>query len=383
MLPPEHSLITAAVAGRRHHVSELADAGVNWPEVLRLSRRHAVQPLLLRALRGCAGVPPDTIAGLEAEAGEIEARNRLLARDLLAVLEALRSAGIEGVPFKAPELAEELYGGVSLRPFRDLDVMVPFGDVAAAEGVLLRLGYEAVPRFSPAQVRSYCFFGCDRRYQRGDQMLELHWSARERRYCFPLSLATLVAPLRRVPLLETTVPALSPEDLLLVLTAHGFKHGWEQLLWICDIAFLFQKHPELRAELVLQRAQQLRARRMLATAVLLAESVLGAPAPALLREAAHADPTAARLAEHFSRRLFYTVEREPGAEMDIRAYLRAREDVRDRLGFITALVFEPSHVEWRMVNLPDALFPLYFLLRPARLGAKAARAVLRRASRQS
>jgi hypothetical protein len=52
--------------------------------------------------------------------------------------------------------------------------------------------------------------------------------------------------------------------------------------------------------------------------------------------------------------------------------LRLREHWRDRIRFLWRLAVTPSVGEWQAVQLPDAMFPLYFGVRFFRLMGKAA-----------
>jgi hypothetical protein len=47
--------------------------------------------------------------------------------------------------------------------------------------------------------------------------------------------------------------------------------------------------------------------------------------------------------------------------------LRARDSAMDRARFAARWLFAPSPEDWRWARLPDALFPLYRVLRPVRL----------------
>src|SRR5207244_11975507 len=61
-----------------------------------------------------------------------------------------------------------------------------------------------------------------------------------------------------LPLGGTLVRTLSAEHLLLVLCAHGAKHCWERLGWICDVAELLRGTPALDLSGMLAQARSLR-----------------------------------------------------------------------------------------------------------------------------
>jgi hypothetical protein len=56
-----------------------------------------------------------------------------------------------------------------------------------------------------------------------------------------------------------------------------------------------------------------------------------------------------------------------------RLMMRLRERRADRIRFFTRLAFTPGPGEWEMVRLPKSAFPLYRLVRLARLAVRFAR----------
>ena len=60
-------------------------------------------------------------------------------------------------------------------------------------------------------------------------MLEIHWAFVPPHFSFDLDFLNCWARRVQIPLANRTVPALHPEDLLLVLCVHGSKHCWSHL----------------------------------------------------------------------------------------------------------------------------------------------------------
>jgi len=51
-------------------------------------------------------------------------------------------------------------------------------------------------------------------------------------------------------------------------------------------------------------------------------------------------------------------------------HLRAQERWRDRLRYCARVALTPTPGDWAWLRLPDALYPLYYVLRPIRLAVK-------------
>jgi hypothetical protein len=297
----------------------------------------------------------------------VRRRNLELAGELIRISRLLECEGICALPYKGPTLALQAYGDLSARQFEDLDLLIPPADLDRAIETVHAAGYTLHPKVTPAQYRAYRESDCDVWMANADDSInvELHWAVRERLYAFSLDIDEVAARSRPLWLAGATVPGIALEDLLLILAARGIKHAWHRLKWIRDVAGLLTLHPGIDWDLVLRQAQRLKAERLLLLALLLPHCLLGAPLPAeVLRRA---DPEVVRLVTHVARLLLQTRGTEPSRKECHSVYLRSRPGLSERVRFLTELAFTPTLAEWEALTLPDPLFPLYHLYRPARL----------------
>jgi len=347
---------------------ELAEAA-DLPLVLTLANRHGITPLLFRYLGGPAAVvvPPAIMDRLRRHVFGVGRRNLELAGELIRISRLLEREGICALPYKGPTLALKAYGDLAARQFEDLDLLVPPADLDHAIETVQGAGYTLHPQVSPAQYRSYRRSDCEVWLANADETIniELHWAVRERLYAFSLDLDEVAARSRPMRLAGAQVPGVALEDLLLILAAHGIKHAWHRLKWIRDVAGLLTLHPELDWDLVLRQAERLRSERLLLLALLLPHCLLGAQLPAeILRRA---DRELIGLVAHVARLVLQTRGEEPARKECYSVYLRSRPGLRERVRFLAGLAFTPTLAEWESLSLPDPLFPLYHLYRPARL----------------
>jgi len=77
----------------------------------------------------------------------------------------------------------------------------------------------------------------------------------------------------------TQIANLSLEEWLPILCAHGSRHRWERLTWLCDVAEIMCLRLEMDWDVVIARSQVLICQRMLFLGVLLAHRLLDAPLP--------------------------------------------------------------------------------------------------------
>jgi hypothetical protein len=165
---------------------------------------------------------------------------------------------------------------------------------------------------------------------------------------------------------------LCAEDLMLVLCVHAAKHGWVQLSWLCDIAELASSIDWI---VVQKRAQRLGVERILAVTFVLADRFLGIPLPQPMRERIRNDRGVEELAERIQPNLAQGTEYDTESIAYFRLMANVRERWQDRFRFWWRLAITPSVGEWRAIRLPDLLFPLYRVVRLARLARRMVQAL--------
>lgn len=171
-------------------------------------------------------------------------RGMFMAGELLRVLDALRIAHIQAVPFKGPVFAALLGDGPGAREMYDLDILVRPEDVVEAAKVLVFLGYSAsVPPHaisSPwlTKVTSELVLA-----HRGElTMFELHWRLSPRWYPSPCTVDDVMARLTEQEVFGGRVRWPAAEELLLVHVADGMKSCGNGMRWIADVVRVLRHH---------------------------------------------------------------------------------------------------------------------------------------------
>jgi hypothetical protein len=166
------------------------------------------------------------------------------------------------------------------------------------------------------------------------------------------------------------VPAPSWEDLLVLLCVHGTKHGWERMIWLCDVAELLRVAPHMDQVGTLDRARRLGGLRMTLLGLALAGELMGAPLHEDVRRQIEADASLPSLSAGVRARLL-TRRPAPLSPAGRACYhLRTRERLGDRVRYGVRFLTFPTDVDWTAVRLPGTLSGLYWILRPFRLAGK-------------
>jgi len=256
--------------------------------------------------------------------------------------------------------------------------LVPQPAARRSKALLEANGYHYPDRLTEAQEVAYLHSRNHHHFYliRTDDRVavELHWDVAPRHFFPAGGVDHIWQRLEPLPLLGATVNGLAAEDLLLLLCMHGAKHSWAALEWLVGVAELLRVKPELDWPLALARAGRWRCTRMLLLGLHLAQVLLDAPLPALIRTELDHRPDLQRPAQRICADLVQQTETSSGALGGIferlSLQMSAQDRRRDRLRYGLALVTAPTVIEWRELPLPPALFFLYPLLRPFRLAAK-------------
>ena len=353
-------------------ILRIASSKFDFDRLLAVAAEHSMLPLLNRNLRAVAVdlLLPAQMEQLNTAARNSAFRGLKLSGELLKVLTAFEVRDVLALPYKGPVVAMQAYGDLSLRPFEDVDILVPQRDMPKAHEVVLALGYRpslawlagATARNFPGAIPGeYKYYSAER-----DAIVEIHTEHTLRHFPIPADLDDFARHGVKIALSGREILTLCPEDALVALCVHGAKDFWARLIWVADISEMIQAHPQLDWDRLWRRAEPLQAQRMVSLGLLLARQVLGAPIP---RDSklARDDQETFEMVKHFTRELF---EREGQPWSAAERFIFRRRCVPGYLAgwrYALRLTTAPAQDDLEMVRLPRYLQPLYTLLRPLRL----------------
>jgi hypothetical protein len=343
----------------------------DWLEVEKEARKHSVGAILAhvvaRLLPGT--LPEERLANLQAFARANARANLQLTAELLRLMKLFRQQEVKALPFKGPLLASTVYGNLGLRSFADLDILFSPTQVLAARDVLLAAGYD---------MRSCLHWNSDTAFLRSinseftmanrDVQVDVHWRPLPDSFPFRLDFASLWSDQSVVQLGGHSVPTFGAEHQLLFLAAHGAKHCWEKLGWLCDLA-RFLNVTEIDWDRALALSLKGGSVLVLSHALALARDVLGTKLPQQAEQLIAADERTTAIANIAAERLLHGIGR-PGAIESLRFSLPFTTGAVGSLRLCHSLCLAPTEAEWSVLSLPPALYFLYYPLRIFRLGIK-------------
>jgi hypothetical protein len=269
-----------------HAVHRLLAGGADGRAAAEAALRHRVGGLLWRALERAGALEVlGEARPMLARAVEVQRLRELLLvpRALELAVPPLMAGGLEPLVLKGPAVAVR-YPGPGLRPFDDLDLLLPRRDHAAAVSHLRRAGWELArgprrDRYDSVLVHPSL----------PDMPLELHYGL-EAWYDRASALQADDVWQRRVSVELFGVPAfgLPVEEEVVVLSAHAAKpyHCFSRLIWVADLAVVVgdavERGQGVSWEAVADRARAARCTTALAAALSLA-ALAGTDSPEELR----------------------------------------------------------------------------------------------------
>ncbi|MBO2943785.1 nucleotidyltransferase family protein [Paenibacillus sp. F411] len=336
---------------------------LDWSLLVRLAMHHRVFPRVYLRLKELPKrlVPDDILEALRRQYQSNTVQMLHLTREMSTIQAALEKSGIRCLFLKGPSLAMQLYGDVSLRTSKDLDLLLHQDEVEKAEGVLKELGYIPEEERVLANWKQTSHHVSLKHAAHAAQV-ELHWRLNPH-FSKAYSFDQLWSRRSAISVSGQTVYGLGHEDLLGYLTDHGARHGWFRLRWLMDIVKLT---PRLDALLLEHHLREQGGEHYAGQAWILASALFYVRIPVELHpfmKSAKSRQLAA-MALHYIERI---VQLNPVPEKSVawhyNRYLIALMDGKQRAAYFRNKLL-PNSRDAMQLPLPRELHFLYYVLRP-------------------
>lgn len=351
-------------------VRELLREELDWDYLIATAFSHGLLPLLQKHLATTAAdlVPGHVLARLKRESVANSQSVLHLIGKQLKTYSVLKERGIRAAIFKGSVLAQMAYGEVSLRQAGDIDVLIDRANFAEARSLLESLGYEMTPRLTNSQLASHLAFHCEIPFMRDEwfTIVDLHWGLAPRSFVFGLEADEVMSRLQSVSLAGTPIETFCDEDMVLYLSMHGTKHLWHRLEWIVSLAELVRASANINWEVVLQRAEDAHATRMLALGLSLVGEFSDVKIETRILKSVDPEGVVKRMATQIKEQIFTRSHNIESTQTNVFNF-KIMDRKRDALVSALRALFVPTLPDWEALTLPSKLHPLYYAFRPLRL----------------
>ena len=297
--------------------------------------------------------------------GEMQALNR-----------SFEEAGIDVRFWKGPLLSLLLYGDLTTRPTRDIDVLIRPDDLMSIRQVLRLQGYvdelplrdAAIPLFMQTH-REWVMRRTTN--ERLIHYVELQWSPAMPWSMSPTAQDMAFSGRQVMDLGRSPLPVPEPETHWLMLAAHhGYSEGWRQLRQVSDMAAFAMLPPgRVNMDLLLELSERYGLKRTFTVGLGLAQRLAGVPVPSTFIKSVNQEE---RLIRRFADRMLrHPIPRKSEESMEaIRRQWLLADNTPARWSLLRGHLrkrLAPGYVELAHVRLPASLAFLYTplkLMRP-------------------
>jgi hypothetical protein len=358
--------IDAERAGFRGLLSQVQD----WEYLLAAASYHGLLPLLHKHVHasGADLVPVNILSRLK-QSSLANTQNVLhLLSKQLEVQRLLRDNGVPVAVFKGSVLSQMAYGEISLRQAGDIDLLIQPQHFARVTVLLESLGYEMTPRLTASQLTSHLKHHCEIQFVRDDwfTVVDLHWGLAPKSFVFDLETDEVMSRWQTIAVAGAQIQTLATEDLILYLSMHGAKHLWRALEWVSSLGELIRTAETIDWDVVVERAVQAHATRMLGLALRLVEQLSRVEIPLHVLRTIDKDASMSRMAEQVLAQMFVATGVAASTETNL-YNLKIMDRKRDALISALRAMFVPTFTDWDALTLPASLHSLYYAYRPLRL----------------
>ncbi|MGI6686524.1 MAG: nucleotidyltransferase family protein [Bacillota bacterium] len=364
------------IAQSREKVEFFLSRPVDWDLFLKMTWHHRVFPMVYKTLSNLKiqSISPHVMHFLKLKYEENTIRSIGLTGEMIRILRIFQEKGISTLVLKGAPLAQKIYGDVSLRMSKDIDLLVPLKDLEKAENILREEGYEQRTRgisFTPRQTKVYLNKYHHNLYlhQERGTCLELHWKMHQIDLRF--STFSRDKDLGTVEISGFSVPVLPDEEWFLYLVVHGGSHKWERLRWLIDME-KFLLVTEVDWDKIMRLAECAGMKILVHQTFLLLDQLFHVDLPDKILEAAIKDKKAVRLAEEVIDCLISRAKEAPKeigfsywkSFIETHGYrFRIRSGWKLKFSYLHSLI-QPIERDFKLIALPDPLYPLYYFIRP-------------------
>lgn len=286
---PEKNLLIAAARSPLSYFDydefhNVSGHEIDWQFVLQNSGKHGIAPLMysmLSNLKITDGIPEDVIESLRGSYLVSLMRGKKLYQNLAAVQVEFEKESIPVILLKGGALGLNTYADFGLRPISDLDILVKRKDLHRCRQIMEDLGFELVHGvYGVIPDERNEELGCEWMYVRDSSIIELHWNLTTQLSPFSIDPRVFWQNASPVEFEGIQALAMGTEDQIIHVCTHQFKHHWEHLRDLTDVALLLDKHGEdIDWSFIAARSCQQKSERCVYHTLSLANRVLGAHVP--------------------------------------------------------------------------------------------------------
>lgn len=352
---------------QRNNIFEKESLKIDWNTLIKLSIKHEILPLLYKKLASIqkSMIPHSELLKLKSLYLKVLQSNLTQADYLKKILKILTNADINVIPIKGPVLSIQAYGDLGFRVYSDLDILINHMDFSRVYDILIKEEYKPSSYLSKKKKKMWVRSRRDIEFYRPKVIIDLHQRLSQAHVSFSLPEEEMKEDYF-VSLLDQKIRVLSPENTILYMIINHTKDQWNSLRMVSDLSHFLYNNTQIDWEKLIKKAKEMGILRMVLSGFLLLKELIDETFPELIIKEMKKDSKIDILMEKYKKKLF-SENRDQNSSDRIISISRALDSNRHRLHFLLYFIFAPTPEDFRIINFPEFLYPLYYLFRPFRL----------------
>jgi hypothetical protein len=342
--------------------------GIRPKVFLEIVQHHKLVPHLYPILKShCENVPSVVLSQFQ----QLVKRHNLhilkLSGELARLSRLFAANDIPWLSIKGPALSVQLYGDIAMRQSGDLDILVDEGNLERVKHLLKDAGYHSLYKdriFNRKQRTYYQKYVTDQSWRNSERNIhiELHWRLTQSDRVAPNN-ADWFQHKTDVTIGNSAIPTLDRLMHTLYLCRHGSLHLWFRLFWLWDVAYIFQQITEDESRALRKLVQQYRLEKILDQSIYFSQQIFRISLP-------HTFPQNVCLNKIIDPVLCHILENKSDQRISSMWHeyiyrMRLQSGIRYWWAVSALMVNNPR--DWETICLPESLFFLYYIIKPAAL----------------
>jgi hypothetical protein len=199
-----------------------------------LKKKHRMTDIQIKEAPFC----PSTIS--ESKSSKAKIQQFTMLGEFFKINKVFNDNDIECINLKGPLLSYKLYKDWGARQSKDLDILVNSDDIEKASDILMKMGYKAENKIPSTKRKRKLFISSNHHttlyHPIKKIQIELHWKLLGLKLTNEKKLQNIVKTnTTSSKYQEHLFQEFTPELELCFLIIHGAEHAWERLKWLSDI----------------------------------------------------------------------------------------------------------------------------------------------------
>lgn len=342
---------------------------IDWELFIQLCKEHRIITNIYDKLKAARiNIPKQFANTFTQEDRRIKTRMLYFTAEINSLTKLFQEKEIETIFLKGPVAAKQIYNEFTSKNSRDIDFLVREDSIEKCIDLLENNNYQITYPFENLTERQkkyfiktnnqLAFYNTEKHIQ-----VEMHWRLFANPFLLPYSFSELLYNGEDVAIGNTMVKALGKDHLLFYLCSHGAKHQWHLMYWLLEVKQLAQKENYDWKD-ILDKAIKIGADRSLIQAIVLIGRVFQETIPEEFKAQLKKDKTTIELINKAQKRI---LEGHDRLKDDLKSYgrslsykMKLRKGLKYKLAYLNLL----SNNDFQVLKLPNAIFILYYPLRP-------------------